>query len=215
MGQNVPGWWMCRYSFCNRCTVAPDSATIHADCFNLFRQRSLAEDGLVRLWISSAWRQPWTAVTTLRLSPRTDIARGIRLAAEVCDIPKLNSLPLELAEMIHTFSQSSTIWRYAAVLELVDTLSAADVHELVSIPLRKISAWSRSTSPTILSNVSKPLIRLTMDSWGLKSIERLYEAPELSGKQADALAYIVEPESSFTNVTVDFKVHYLLPCIIC
>ncbi|KAF7563625.1 hypothetical protein G7046_g544 [Stylonectria norvegica] len=200
-GQTVKGWWMCRYAFCNRCTVAPDSATVHPDCFNLFRQRCLAEDGLFRLWTASAWRQPWTAVTTLRLSPRTDVARGTRLAAEICDIHKMNSLPLELAEMIYTFSHLSTIWRYAAVLQLVDALSAAGADELVSMPILKISAWSRSNRPIILPSVDKPFIRLTMDSWGLKSIERLGEAPEISGKQGDALVYIVEPESSFTGVT--------------
>ncbi|KAH8738051.1 hypothetical protein BGZ61DRAFT_27171 [Ilyonectria robusta] len=181
------------------------SITVHADCFNLFMKESTFKDKISQLFALAHWTQPWAAVSSLYLDPRTNVQRGIALAAETYNIPLLKSMPFEIADLIRNHSKTDIIWRFASVLDRIERLSTPSLNQLDDISLHKIGSWERDTSPTILANPARGFIRLTIDFQGLKRIEQLEGRPKPHPKSSDALAYVVESEECLKNITVDFK----------
>ncbi|KAF7551194.1 hypothetical protein G7046_g7786 [Stylonectria norvegica] len=201
----VDGWQLCRSTFCSRCVKLPDSAAIHTECYELLLQHCSFKDKIDRLGIATAWRDPWSGRKPLELYPSADIVRGIRVVANVCGLPSLVSLPLEIAAMIHRYSETHMIWRFASVLELLDRPDAAQDDDMSQIPVHRIRAWQRGGLPTIGSCDEKPIVRLVIDSHGLKQIERLSKMPAASSQRSESLAWIVETDASLKGLTVNFK----------
>jgi hypothetical protein len=137
----------------------------------------------------------------------------MHLAADLCDMQRLCSVPLEIAEMIQRLSESAVFWRYASVMELVDRASTTwntEKQALTSYDIAEIDSWERGFSPILTrgshSSSLNTVIRIKIDSCGISSIERLVEAPSPSNSRSDSFAYIVETEHSLRNTTVSFKV---------
>lgn len=213
LGQTFHSLRLCRQPFCDACNEAPDVATLHTECFNVFMQKCTAADKLERLASFVTWREPWHTGPSLGLRPRLDIKRAMHLAADLCDMQRLCSVPLEIAEMIQRLSESAVFWRYASVMELVDRASTTwntEKQALTSYDIAEIDSWERGFSPILTrgshSSSLNTVIRIKIDSCGISSIERLVEAPSPSNSRSDSFAYIVETEHSLRNTTVSFKV---------
>lgn len=163
-----------------------------------------------RLWSAATWRYPWKNVPAMKLEPSLDLDRGrsFELAAQVCGLPNLLGLPFELAEMVRDFARPSTLWRFASVLDLVESLSVDKYNTMNSIPLSDIKSWDRGSVPTLSAGTNDPIIRLTVDSRGLRTIERLPEMPAPTELRTDYYAYVVEHEQVFKEVTADFNLGF-------
>lgn len=189
-------------------------ATIHAECFNVFVHKCQIENKLERLALSTAWREPWRAAPSLGLRPRLAIKKAMHLAADLCNMPILRSLPDEIGELIRSLSESAPFWRYASVMDLVDRVSTTNDEEsgtLTSHRVSDICSWNRGLPP-VISCSSHPvpgntLFRITIDSSGINSIEKLQQdLPSSSTGRSDTFAYIVENKTALRGVMVDFQV---------
>ncbi|KPM41177.1 hypothetical protein AK830_g5399 [Neonectria ditissima] len=186
--------------------VRRDSVTIHADCFKLFMKLSQEENKLAALCLLAQWTQPWVSVSSLHLDPVTDVPRGIAMASERYGIPGLASLPLEVAELIRDYSPTNILWRFASLLTRMDRLHHHGFGCIDSVPVCKISSWERGVRPTLLPKpLRRGVYRLTLDSQGLKMIERLPKRPCYQSGASVGLAYVVEYKSCFKKMTVSFK----------
>ncbi|KAF5026744.1 hypothetical protein F66182_1163 [Fusarium sp. NRRL 66182] len=178
----------------------------------MFMERCQASDKLERLAFLTTWREPWHGAPSLGLRPRLDIGNAMHMAAELCDMPRLRSLPPEIAEIVRSFSESALFWRYVSVSELVDRASKTfdDKKEIASRPILRLRSWKRGSLPVgrsrSLPATTKPAYRITMDSCGICSIDRISEplpSPP-SSYHSDSFAYIVETEATLRGITLDF-----------
>jgi hypothetical protein len=126
--------------------------------------------------------------------------------AEIYNTPQIKLLPPEITGVIHKYSQSHTIWRFAAVLDRLERVTVANVDQLDSVPLCDIALWERGSRPTLSTDLRGDVIRLNMDSQGLAKIERLAVRPKPNSFSSQALAYAVEDYKDCNEMTVDFKV---------
>lgn len=199
---------LCRFAGCKKCAAGPDTATFHVDCFNLYSSRMAADDKTNRLFNIATWMYPWKNVPSMKLEPSASLesGRGVGLAAELCGLPGLLDLPLELADIVSDYARPSPLWRFAAVLDLVASLSEESAETMESVPLSSISSWQRGGAPALsLDNSANPVIRLTIDSRGLRQIMRFPEMPNPTQARTDTYAFVVEHELVFKGVTADFK----------
>lgn len=114
-------------------------------------------------------------------------------------------LPTELFEIIHQYSQTGLFWRYCALSKFTQQLPTLP-DTTVSFPLRKILAWKRGSLPEITDDNPSPIIRLTIDSLGIKKIESLARNPEFESWRTDYLAYIITDRSSVDGTVAHYKV---------
>ncbi len=126
------------------------------------------------------------------------------------------SLPIEIVQQVQSYSTSSLLWRYNAVLDLVDQLSVASPDELVSIPLWDVLAWERGGSLVLATEPTRPpIVRLTIDSRGINKVERLSERPRFDGQRYDdrffaLLTQTYEPGMSvIRDIFIHVKVRHI------
>ena len=196
----------CRHPRCTRCLTADESATIHTDCFNLFRRRCRAENKLQRLWVTATWRYPWRQAPPLVLPP-DDIWDPIDDVARICRIPGLRRLPAEIKQIIWDYSQPNIIGRFSAVKRLADSLSTPQQDELVALPLCDVGTWHRGEDPITCKTAMNPIVRLTVDSWGLKRIDRDSKSTKAREYRKDRHVFVVERPERLSGISVVFKVH--------
>ncbi|POR31267.1 Uncharacterized protein TPAR_08516 [Tolypocladium paradoxum] len=164
----------------------------------------LLDDYLDHLWVVAAWRTPWRHAPPFRLEetaviPDFSIFDGL-------GISRMRLLPPEVLQIVHGHSSTSLVWRYSAVSELTQRLPAALSDQLLSIPLCMVLAWNRGGQPVTTETVHRlPIIRLTIDSWGIKQVERLSERPGFKRWRTDSLVFVVLDQSHFEGVTAHFK----------
>ncbi|KAH8654723.1 hypothetical protein BGZ61DRAFT_524174 [Ilyonectria robusta] len=173
-------------------------------CFDVVAQRCKLDDYLDHLWIATAWRTPWRQAPNLRLEEPAitlDLAR-----ADDLGIPRMRVLTPEILRMVHGYSATSLFWRYSGALDLVRRLSTSSLDELLSVPLCTVSAWKRG--PPVLSKTVRqlPVFRLTIDSYGIREIERLPERPRFQRWRTDSLAFVILEQSYLQGVTARFKI---------
>ncbi len=203
--RRVDGMMPCRQPSCSRCAASTEASTIHLDCFQLFKRECRPEKALEHLWIAAAWRTPWRQAPHLLLDDRATL-----LSSSVCmayGIPELVSLPSEIVQMVRGYSASSLLWRWSSALDLASRLSVVALEEkLVSIPLCNVLAWERGQPPPPATRPVQPIIRLTIDSYGIKKIERLSENPRYNGQRCDDVAFVLLEEFRLKDVVIHFKV---------
>ncbi|KAM4066686.1 hypothetical protein HRG_000747 [Hirsutella rhossiliensis] len=207
-------WIFCRHLHCRMCAAAPESATLHTDCLSVFRAKSRALDAkssLARLWTAATWRSPWHRAPVLHLLPAVDVSAGLAHAAAAWNLPQLPRLPPELVGMIHRQSHQSPLWRHSSASELACALSEAYDHEPLTVPFNRIEHWRRGELPKTAEaprgGTNEGLVRLTIDSHGLRRIERLQaKALNSSVSRSHSFAYIVEAAKMFSCVDVEFQV---------
>ncbi|KAH6667292.1 hypothetical protein B0J14DRAFT_489952, partial [Halenospora varia] len=205
--RRVNGRNLCRYPDCKRCAASPEASTMHPDCFQLFihewRRDYTIETALDVLWIATAWRNPWRGAPDLRLQGKMDINIFLE------KLPQLRLLPLELVQMIQNYSEPSLFSRFISVLDLVGRLSPAISDELVSVPLCEISTWQRGDRPTGAAASAGHIIRLTIDSCGIRKIESLPKNPPYSESRSHNMAFVIQEKSCLNGIIAWFK-HGLL-----
>ncbi|KAM0478576.1 hypothetical protein ACHAPX_005165 [Trichoderma viride] len=201
-------WHFCRKPSCSRCNDgaadAADAATIHTDCYNLFRQQCTASDSLYRLWLTAAWRRPWHGAPSFRLAPDADAIKTMRLAATACSLPQLAAVPAEILQIIGAYAQPSPLSRYRTVIDLAADWSGRELSCQPSLPLSEIALWERDGHAVVEGDLD-PIVKITIDCWGLKRIERLTDYPPFAGNRSDTEVYIIETQDRLRDVRVQFQ----------
>lgn len=226
---------LCRNPLCAQGTESLESCTVHIDCLALFQQHCAPgkEDALDRLWIAAAWRRPWRQVPWLWLDQPDSSPVSIAWPADTADTAdtvatagsgghehdslshlamRLQRLSPEIVQMIRAQSADSLLWRYSVVLDRARYVASHVLPEgPLSVPLTEIAAWERGgASPLDASAATSaahlPIIRLTIDARGLRSIERLPSKPTSRSWRSFNLAFVVVDESEVRGVAVLFKV---------
>lgn len=178
---------------------------MHSDCFEFVAQRCRLDDYLDHLWVVTAWRTPWRKAPHLRLE-ETAVTPDFSMLDDV-GISRMRLLPPEVLQMVHGHSATNLFWRYSAASELAKRLNAALSDQLLSIPLCTISTWNRGGEPVITeTDYHLPIVRLTIDSRGIKKIERLPEYPWFKRWRTDGLAFVILHQSCLEGVTAHLKV---------
>ncbi|KAL7902765.1 hypothetical protein HDV64DRAFT_266767 [Trichoderma sp. TUCIM 5745] len=207
--------------FCNepsnkRCYATDESVTIHADCLCLFRKTCSAEDKYRRLWIAATRMYPWRDTAPLDLDPVLYVPTEILSSA--AGFPK-SFLP-DVAGLIGGHLElTHPLLRFCKVIQLAQYLSVAEPGNAVTHPLCDVLSWSRGASPILVEQgqAVNPWIRLTIDSRGIKSIERISDQLEKStaiGLSLYSHVYIVEPVEKLSGVDVEFlRLHSLRKAI--
>lgn len=197
------GIHLCRKPGCGVCTVSAEAATIHTDCLELAMIRCRFEDVMDQLWITAAWRSPWRQAPNLRLhdpvvSPDFSMLDQLGLS-------QMKFLPSEVIDIIHGYTLSSPFWRYCIVSDVArGLLSSRD--QVLSVPLCDISAWNRCGRLERVQSTCQPIIRLTIDTWGIENVESLRDYPEFKSWRTDYLAYIILDRACVTGIIAEFMV---------
>lgn len=227
MGQHVSGWFLCRESDCSQCLGCPEAATVHHDCFKAFLQRCITtktkpaarSDFPSRLWRFAAWRKPWKQAPPLllpedHLSLLRNHALG-RISVKI-DLPDLSKFPPELVRMIKKYSETAPFWSYTAAVDLADRFISTPSTTLLSVPMSDVVSWQRGGTPDISkggsATASLPIIRLSIDSHGLRSVERFSEdqQPTFYPSRSSSMCFVVKHCSYFTGISALFQVGYRL-----
>ncbi len=97
------------------------------------------------------------------------------------------------------------------VLNLVRGLSAAPEDPL-SAPLTTVSSWERGGQSQLFGvPAALPITRITIDSRGIKAVERLAERPRQSGRRSDDAGFVFGDESQLRGINAKFKVFIASP----
>lgn len=211
---------------------AEESITMHTDCFQLCSQafKSYRHDSdcngdykenFRRLWLTATWRYASKTMAPLKLPSYSALMDpSPSLISKLCGF-KREFLP-EIASIIQSYSQSSILWRFDAVLQLAEELNFAKTNEeekeeAATCSLSQVLCWSRGSSPKFVQDeFVDPFVCLIIDSRGIKSINRI------SALSASTAAYvsvypnvlIIEPVETITSTEIEFKVCNMDTCIL-
>lgn len=180
---------------------------VHADCLELFLRECTASEPLNQLLAVAAWRVPWRWAPHLFLDD-ADVLLPTSSVAEGIGMPGLGLLPLEIIQAIRNYSADSFYWRYITALDLGRYLSAFAPESLISAPLNAISTWDRGAGLDLaVASPQRPFMRFTIDSHGIKRIERLPIKPLYSGwRRSESKTFVILSESQLERITIHFKV---------
>ncbi|KAL7895785.1 hypothetical protein HDV63DRAFT_401081 [Trichoderma sp. SZMC 28014] len=207
----------CRYPGCKVCASSAPSVTIHKECLDFLEQLTTAQDKLSWLWTAATWRSPWNGAPPLQqgLSPAIDAGQFIDRAAQACEMPVLSSLPKELALMIYEQSGRSCLHRHLAFWSYARWWNRSHDKKPKLIPIEEIEEWHRGSHPVMTkgarhgeveSDVQKPIIILSIDSQGLRSITRVQKANAYDSlRQSDTVVYVVETAECFASAQVEYN----------
>lgn len=229
----VNGWRLCTYPNCDYCTSKPESVILHHDCFKTFVRHVLASNAanpsspravMDRLWRFTAARVPWKDVPDLFLEDddlSTLDRATVGAVATGHDMPLLQVLPPELVEMVKQRSEDTVFWRITSAVDLANRLADAPVDPAPArtLPMDTIASWRRGEAPIVCEDAgmtaSLPIVRLSIDSRGLKSIERYPADSHItsSPRRASSMVFVVEPHTSFDSVLATYQVGIALQLI--
>lgn len=130
---------------------------------------------------------------------------------ESIGIPELASLPMEIVQLIRSYSRESPFWRYSNVQDVAERFFngyiASATTTFQSFPLHEISAWERGSEPLLATNtIQLPIIRLLVDSYGIGKLERLPNWPRHTAPRSDTHVYAFLDESRAKGFSMHFKV---------
>lgn len=187
------------------CARSSEASTVHSDCYEFVAQNCTLEGLLDHLWVITAWRTPWRhaphfGLNEVVLSQNSPVF-------DVIGISRLRLLPPEILEVVYKHSERSLVWRFHAAYELARRLPVEVTNQLLSVPLWTIAAWKRGGQPVMMKAIlQKPLMRLTIDSYGILKVERLQEHPPFNRWRAENRRFVILDQSSAEGITAHFKV---------
>lgn len=206
----LDGWTRCPDPNCRQCAITTEAAAIHLECFELFRQTYMPIDALDRLWRVACWRSPWRDVTVPIVLPEEVSvgARALSTVAEKYGLPQMSRVPQDIVCKVRDYSRSALFWRFTAALDLAARLHAMPTSIAVSIPLCEVTGWERGGLVTQSKDSDRlPVIRLTIDSRGIRTVERLPAGqPEHTRGRFDNMVFVIKDESCFANIIARFQV---------
>lgn len=180
---------------------------MHSDCFEFFSQRCNIDDALDYLWVLTAWRTPWRQAPNHSLQ-ETAVEPDLTVFDDL-GISSMRLLPTEIHRMIHEYSATSIVWRFNAASDVIRRLPVALSDDLVSMPLCAVSAWKRGGQPVPVTTElahKLPVIRLTVDAWGIQEIERLSGNPQFRRWRTDDLVFVIIDQRWLPGINLQFKV---------
>lgn len=204
----VDGFLLCRRPGCVSCAGSPEFVPLHRDCLEIFRNQCSIKwaDALCRLWVAAAWRTPWRGASPLCFPIDATRSSSLKALCDICKLPRLHKLPLEILQMIQSYSEHALIWRGVLAFDLAAHISKETPSSLSTIPLQDILFWERGNQPQVmLSPFPPPLIRITVDLIGISKIERISCQP-YKCKCYSSCVYIVVQEKSISKYKAQFKV---------
>ncbi|CEJ95157.1 hypothetical protein VHEMI10655 [[Torrubiella] hemipterigena] len=188
--------YLCRTPDCSDCTESSEAVAVHNDCFGSIPKLTTVYT-IDHLWITISWRSPWRQAPYFQLedmTPKPDFA-----ALDKLGIPLIRRLPPEIVHIIYKYSQTSDFWRYCDMFSLGRSLVPLSKPPF-SVPLGDISTWTRGGQVERITDQGLPIIRLTIDSWGLKKIESLSSYPKFKNWRTDHLRYVVTDRSKVNGI---------------
>ncbi len=166
-----------------------------------------------RLWLAACWRKPWQGAPRLILPEH--YALGLEAVAEVGekhDLKRMATLPPEIVQMIRSFCDTSLFWKLASALDLCHRFHATSTSDLTTMSLDQVVEWRRyaevaaSDSPDL-----PPFLRITIDSRGVSSLDRIDSALSDDFLPRDNESYIIQDVASCKDIEVVIKVCMLVP----
>jgi hypothetical protein len=204
----IEGYMLCRKPGCSLCAKSPEAFTVHNECLQLFQQRCKS---FSHLWTRAAWRKPWRGASAIAFhSTEFPILcqSFMEVAARLRMPTWISKLPLEILAIVRRFSSNALIWKYAAVLGLADHICTDNrLGNSRQEPFNHIYHWERGAQVCLKDDGSMlPIIRLGIDSRGIKTLERFATDEPLNNSKGGCSAFVIEREESLHNVTAEFKV---------
>lgn len=200
----VEDLFLCGDPHCPRYYTSPDTATVHAECYNTLARGCDVADRGNDLWTTAAWRAAWPYAKDLRLVA-PPVAPDIE-AADRLGLSGMGTLPAEICHAIWGHSPSAPFWRYSAARHLARQVSSTSRGHLTRVPLCEVSFWERGRQPVVKPADDGTLIRITIDSHGLQQIERLRVAPPVRTWRTDKLAFALMYPDDYESWVVYFSV---------
>ncbi|KUI63587.1 hypothetical protein VM1G_10402 [Cytospora mali] len=203
----VNGFLLCQNLRCRTCDTSPECAAVHYQCFKTFVKYCELPiyQALDYLWTIAFFRRPWAKTPRLYLKPQRRVNYGeLRRIAYNTDLAGLQSMPLELLDMIRQFSPHTYLWRLITVLDL-SRRATTSAQPLSTLALQSIESWKRGEQPAIVLNKSRTAVRIIIDSDGIRKIECLSAQPGFVQESSSHQAYIVEEAARLSGVKVHIK----------
>ncbi|KAF4122015.1 hypothetical protein GMORB2_7608 [Geosmithia morbida] len=217
----VNGWLPCWMPDCKHCAPSPESVTIHHDCFKVFLGQCIKAPAgktaglLDSLWRFTAWRVPWKGAPALFLE-EDDLPMLSKDTLEAVSsrygTAELSRLPPELVRIVKRYSEDAVFWRIVAAADLARRfVGSSPITAATTMPLSDIASWDRGQGPVVLGEAGpwtpSAIIRLAIDSHGLRSVERFSEdsLPTFNPKRISNVVFVVEPVSCFKDVLAIFQ----------
>jgi hypothetical protein len=127
----------------------------------------------------------------------------------VFDLLGLKRLPVELTNMIWAYDPASShiIARFCSVLQLAEEMNFAP--EMPSLcPLSEVFLWTRGQEHIVRKDMGPelPFLRITVDSRGIKKLERIEALGILPGSQNVSQMSSDMSEGLFSKLNADFLV---------
>lgn len=190
------GFLLCRYPECRRCVSSPECAAVHHQCFVSFILgcRLPLHQSCDALRTIVFYRRPWSKAATMKLRPGLQHAeatrRWLHKIADTSDLFRLPCLPPELLEVVRRLSPNAWLWRLTSIVDLASRVPAPAPSQQVAVG--RIESWTRGTNATIASNNQQSILRITLDTEGIRTLARVPKRPDVCPSVSQDEAYLVE-----------------------
>lgn len=203
-------WTFCQFPRCTKCAGELESVTVHQDCFQIFLQQTAGHANITayHLWHAAHARYPWRGFWPLPLTILDENAArsAMEHAAAHWRLP-LDTLPIELALLICENLRHAAFWRYVLAKEFTRKLIAEASSSVAQMTvLSRVDSWERGSAVKLATAESGPYFRFTIDSFGLREIERLSGMPAKSPLRSETHAYVVDSVEQIGQISASFKV---------
>ncbi|KAK3348853.1 hypothetical protein B0T25DRAFT_569520 [Lasiosphaeria hispida] len=212
-----------RYGYC-----ATQNLVVHHDCAVIFlgECRLALAEALDRLWTIGCFKNPWHRVDPVRIPSDEPMSReAVAKVADIYALSQLASFPTELLIAIRHHAPSLLFWRCISALTLAAQLSIGAAQPARFVAATNIKKWERGgaleldepaeisptaaggrSSPTsITSSSAQPVLRFTIDSQGIKTVEQLPNRPPYTSSRVSDLSFIVDEVPTFNKAQACLK----------
>ncbi|KAI1265982.1 hypothetical protein F5Y18DRAFT_435432 [Xylariaceae sp. FL1019] len=203
----VDGFSLCRRPGCGRCAISPEFVPLHWECVEVFRNKCALEwsEALRRLWVAAAWRIPWRGALPMFFPIDASSSPSLKASCDICEFSQLDKLPLELLQIIQSYSEHASLWRSALVSDLASRIAHETSDSLITMPLKDIVFWERGKRPQLTSSLPfLPLMRIAVDAAGISMIERVSAQP-YKGECHNSCAYMLADEEAVSRYRAQLK----------
>lgn len=155
------------------------------------------------------FRSPWSKLPQLCLRPNNQIHAEVidRIAAR-SGLARLQSLPPELLHAIRQLSPHALLWRTMRTIALA-LQASLQKEPTQTFALAGIRQWCRESRGLAFAHDQQSLIKITVDSSGIREITRLHEWPPCCLQNSESESYIIEEAARLSGVKAQLKVPQL------